>query len=159
MTTAPTGGSPTLEALFKNCVTEEQIQQASVTNLRGPFHIGEVTAFVFRPAQENDRDMVMTVLEDTGLATGEGGSMEIDMNQLDPDDMRERAQNWYRTQVTRGHFGLHQKVAVVYDDTRTVANELRSTKSMEALKKTLDDVSSPRWTERALTALKRTFCP
>ena len=159
MTTTPTYGSPTLEALFKNCVTEEQIQQASVTNLRGPFHIGEVTAFVFRPAKENDRAMVMTVLDDTGLASGEGGSMEIDLNQLGPDEMGTRAQRWYCTQVARGHFGLHQKVAVVYDGSRSIANELRSNESVEALKKTLDDVSSPRWTERAFTALKRTFCP
>ncbi len=157
MTATPTHGSPTLEALFKNCVTAEQIRQASVTNLRGPFHVGEVTAFVFRPAQGNDRAMVMTVLDDTGLASGEGGSMEIDLNQLGPEEMGERAQRWYCTQVARGSFGLHQKVAVVYDGSRSVAQELRNNESMEVLKKTLDDVSNPRWTDRVFTALKKTF--
>lgn len=157
--TMPTGGSPTLEHLFRNCVTEEQVQAAAVENLRGPYKVGEVTAFVFRPKSEGQHPMLLETLDDTGLAgCSEGGRMEVGLSQLDQDDMRERAQRWYKTQLQRGNARIDQVVAVVYDDSRSGAKELERG-NLEALKETLDKMSKPGWGERAVAAVKRALSP
>lgn len=154
--TAPTSGSPTLEALFKNCVTEEQVQSAS-NQVRGPYHVGEVTAFVFRPTKEskNNRGMQVVQLNDTGLAHGtEGGSMEVDLNQMDENEMKDRAQSWFSKAVRHGEMSLRDTVAVVFDGSRTYSSALDAN-NVETFKATLETLSRPTWTERATTAVKK----
>lgn len=152
--TFPTDGSPTLQALFSNVMSEEKIQAASVKNLRGPYQVGELTAYVFRPLEDNKLPMLLASLEDTGLASGDAGSQEVDFNQLSPDELTDRAQRWYKTQMQRRAFGPYQKVAVVFDGSRTGAPELST---VETLIRTLDEMSRPGLMERAATAVRKAF--
>ena len=153
--TSPTGGSPTLEALFKNCVTEEQIQTAS-NSMRGPFKVGDVTGYVFRPVTGgNNRGVMLTALDDTGLAgCSEGGRMEVDMNQLGPEELGQRAQDWFQTNVRRGFVSLRDTVAIVFDNSNMVAEELNSVAAQEQLKDTLERLSRPSVMEKVTARVK-----
>ena len=156
-TTLNNGGSPTLKVLFDNLTSAERSESAAVNNLRGPYEVGQMTAFVFRPPQDNGRAVQLESLEDTGLASGEGGRQEVDFNQLGPEDLQDRAQRWYRTQLERGNISAYQKVAVVFDWSRMGAEELGSTKGQDALARTLDEMSRPSLMERAKAAVKKAF--
>jgi len=149
-----TDGSATLKVLFDNLTTEDQHKAAARDNMRGPYQVGELTAYVFRPKTPNSLPMQVASLEDTGLASGEGGRQEVDFNQCGPEDLPVRAQSWYETQLSRRAFGLHQKVAVVFDGSRSGAPELSDE---AALARRLDALSTPDWTERAFAAVKKAF--
>lgn len=154
MSTTPTG-SPTLDKMFASCVKAEDIEAAATTQLRGPYHHGEMTAFVFRGARDNGMPLQLHVQSDTGIACGEGASMEVDMNQLDLVDMRESAQRWYVAQVGQGKFSLNQKVAVVFDGARNGSPELDGEANTKRFAQELERTSTPGFMERAGSALRR----
>lgn len=151
----PTTGSPTLDKVFATCVKAEDIEAAATSHLRGPYHRGEMTAFVFRGERDNGMPLQVHVQQDTGIACGEGASMEVDMNQLDTDDMREKAQSWYARQVGEGKFSLNQKVAVVFDGARSGSPELDGEANTKRFAEELERESAPGFMERAGKALKR----
>ena len=153
--TAPTHGSAALAEIYKNCVTEEQVQAAK-ENVRGPYQVGETTAYVFRPVSDtSNKPVQLHVLDTTGLAgLSEGGRMEVDMNELDSSEYKTRAQDWFETTVRRGMASPRDVVVVVYDTSRTYAQELSSEAAQEQLKATLERMSRPTWSERAASAWK-----
>lgn len=155
MTLPSNHGSQTLDAMFKNCATAEQTEQAA-DKVRGPFQIGEVTAFVFYPSRaRNDRGVQLHVLDDTGLAgVSEGGRMEVDQNELGPEEFKTRAQDWFKVNVQRGKVSLHDVVAVAFDSSRSGAPELSSAEAETQLKSTLEQLARPTWGQRFVKALK-----
>lgn len=155
MSTTPHTGSPTLDKIFASCVKAEDIENAATTQLRGPYHQGEMTVFVFRGERDNGMPLQVHVQPDTGIACGEGASMEVDMNQLDLNDMKESAQRWYTAQVGQGKFSLNQKVAVVFDGARNGSPELDGEANTKRFAQELERMSNPGFMERASSALKR----
>ncbi|QQG36496.1 MAG: hypothetical protein HYS17_01505 [Micavibrio aeruginosavorus] len=151
----PATDSPTLDQAFATCAKAEDIEAAAAAYLRGPYHHGEMTVFIFRGERNNGMPLQVHVQPDTGIACGEGASMEVDMNQLDTDDMRESAQRWYVRQVGEGKFSLNQKVAVVFDSARNGSPELDGEANTKNFAGILDRESTPGFLERASTTLRR----
>lgn len=121
----------------------------------GPLHYGEITAFVFRGEKSNQKPMQLQILDDCGIASGEGASMEIDMNQLGPDDMQLHAEDWYTRQIAEGRFSRYDKMAIVFDNSRTNSEALYEAGSKAAFMAQLERDTQPTWWQRAGQALRK----